>query len=133
MGYDVVSCPFAAPLRLVTLDAAPGRTALALPVTPAVEGMPGTVHGTAIATLVDTVCWLAVSDVVDPGGDAVFTKDIHLRYLARVPMTVDRIVAEAGLLARADRTAVAHAVVTDDTGAVYAHATAAFSRPRAAR
>ncbi|MFD7733966.1 PaaI family thioesterase [Kitasatospora phosalacinea] len=129
MGYDVVSCPFAAPLHLVNLDTAPDRTALALPVTSAVEGMPGAVHGTAIATLVDTACWMAVSDVVDPGGDAVYTKDIHLRYLTRVPMTVDRIVAEANLLTRGGRTAVAQAVVTDDTGVVYAHATASFSRP----
>ena len=75
-------------VRTYGADDDPTLVVVAIPIGPnAVDAMrtPGSVHGGAIATLVDVACATSasLSPSFVPGETALVTADMHVRYLAR--------------------------------------------------
>lgn len=82
----------------------------------------GTVHGGVIATLLDSAAGCAVHSVLDPG-EGYTSVDLNTKYLRPVSASTGRITAEATVLTRGSRTALAEARLTDERGRLLAHAT----------
>ncbi|MCO5165278.1 MAG: PaaI family thioesterase [Planctomycetes bacterium] len=86
----------------MTLEAVePGRAVVALPVTDAVVNMVGTLHGGAIATLVDDAGTIAIMSADQDGRPGV-TTDLNVSYFAAAPQG-ETVKAEARCL-KAGRT-----------------------------
>jgi uncharacterized protein (TIGR00369 family) len=70
-------------LRAVAAD--PGTVVVEMPVAPGAFNQTGTLHGGAIATLVDYACGSAAARASSfvPGTNTLVTADLHVRYLGR--------------------------------------------------
>ncbi len=66
-----------------------------MPVRPEAFGFTGSLHGGAIATMVDLACALAAARATDfdPEIESLVTADMHVRYLGRP--TTDSVIAKA--------------------------------------
>jgi len=90
----------------------------------------GTVHGGVLATLFDTALAVAVARRLDPPGDRVATRDLHVTYVA---FTRDRVLhCRARLVSLRRRMAVAEGEVIAGDGTLVAKALATFDVKRAA-
>lgn len=82
----------------------------------------GTVHGGALATLLDSSMGCAVQTTL-PAGTGYATTDLHVRYVRPVLDGVPVLHATGDVLHRGRRTATAEGRLTDDDGRLYALAT----------
>lgn len=82
----------------------------------------GTVHGGFVATVLDAAATCAVH-VTATQGEVATTIDLHVKLMRPVPLHVP-LWAEGRVLNRSKRLGVAEATLTDDSGRLYAHATA---------
>jgi uncharacterized protein (TIGR00369 family) len=82
----------------------------------------GTVHGGVIATLLDTAAACAVHSTL-AAGEAYTSLDLTTKFLR--PVTVDSglLTCEGTVLQRGRRTALAQAMLVDESGRTVAHAT----------
>ncbi|MBX3466145.1 MAG: PaaI family thioesterase [Planctomycetes bacterium] len=81
----------------MTLEAVePGRAVVSLPVTDAVVNMVGTLHGGAIATLVDDAGTIAIMSADQDGRPGV-TTDLNVSYFSAAPQG-ETVTAEARCL-----------------------------------
>jgi uncharacterized protein (TIGR00369 family) len=107
------------------------RTAeVSMPVAPNALGFTGSLHGGAIATLVDLACALAAARFsgFDPMRESLVTADMHVRYLGR-PRT-DEVVARAEVVKAGSQLIVVECKVlggTADDGTDHVVAVADFS------
>ena len=107
------------------------RTAeVTMPVAPNALGFTGSLHGGAIATLVDLTCALAAARFsgFDPLKESLVTADMHVRYLGR-PRT-DEVVARAEVVKAGSQLIVVECQVlggTTDDGRDHVIAVADFS------
>jgi uncharacterized protein (TIGR00369 family) len=83
----------------------------------------GTVHGGVIVTLLDSVAGSAVHSTL-PAGVGYTTVDITTSFLRTVRADTGLLRAEGRVIKAGRRVALAEATLTDDTGSLYAHATA---------
>jgi uncharacterized protein (TIGR00369 family) len=111
----------------------PGSTTaeVRMPVRPAACGPTGSLHGGAIATMVDLACALAAvrASNFDAETESLITADMHVRYLGR-PRT-DVVVARALVVKVGSQLIVVECRVTDTADHVIA--TADFSMMKVAR
>jgi len=117
--------PLHALLGLEILPPDPNDLSLAvvtMPVTPAAFGSTGSVHGGAIATLVDVSCASAASrsSSFRPGENTLVTADMHIRYLGRPKGEMMR--GEARVLRSGRTLIVVQGTVLDDLDNVIATA-----------
>jgi acyl-CoA thioesterase len=90
----------------------------------------GTVHGGALATLFDTALAVAVARQLEPPGDRVATRDLHVTF---VSFTRERVLhCRARLVSLRRRMAVAEGEVVAGDGTLVAKALATFDVKRAA-
>ncbi len=82
----------------------------------------GSVHGGAIATLLDSACGCAVQTLL-PRGTVYTTLDLQTRFLRPVTVGTGRVTAVANVINRGSRTALVEARLTDAKGRLLAHAT----------
>lgn len=83
----------------------------------------GTVHGGALASVIDASCGLAVMYHLKEGEDAI-TISMHVDFVA--PMLQGDITAQARMIQRGKRLARAEAVLTDKSGRLVAKGHASF-------
>jgi uncharacterized protein (TIGR00369 family) len=93
-----------------------------MPVSEELLNLQRTVHGGALATLVDNAGGMAAGMLA---GARASTVDLHIRYLA--PATGSVVRAEARVLRAGRRLVVTEVRVTDDTGAFVATATVSLA------
>ena len=93
-----------------------------MPVAPPAFGFTASLHGGAIATMVDLACALAAARATDfdPERESLVTSDMHIRYLGR-PRT-STVVATAEVVRVGSTLIVVDATVADDEGHLVASA-----------
>jgi uncharacterized protein (TIGR00369 family) len=92
----------------------------------------GSVHGGVIATLLDTAAGCSVHTTL-PAGVGYTSLDLTTKFLRPVTVDSGRLRCEGTVLSRGRRTALAQAQLTDERGALVAHATSScllFDMPR---
>ena len=82
----------------------------------------GTVHGGVIATLLDTAASCSVHSTL-AAGIGYTTLDLTTKFLRPVTIDSGMLRCEGSVLSRGRRTALAQAQLTDERGALVAHAT----------
>jgi uncharacterized protein (TIGR00369 family) len=82
----------------------------------------GTVHGGALATLLDSAMGCVVQANL-PQGMAYTTLELKINYLRAITNKVGTLFAEGKIIHKGKRTMLAEARVTDQAGKLYAHAT----------
>jgi uncharacterized protein (TIGR00369 family) len=82
----------------------------------------GTVHGGVLATLLDTATGCAVHSTL-PVGVGYTTLDLTTKFLRPASIASGMLTAEGTVLSKGRRTALAQAQITDERGALVAHAT----------
>ena len=97
-------------LGIRTVEVGPGRLVAALPVRPELLNPFGSLHGGAIAALVDHVLGLVLYPVIQPGAWAA-TTEFKLNLLA--PVREGELTAEAIIVSMTKRTAVVQITVTN--------------------
>ncbi len=104
-----------------------GRAEVRLPIRPAALGPTGSLHGGAVATVVDFACALAaVSTGFDAEAESLITSDMHVRYLGR-PRT-DAVVARATVVRRGSQLIVVECQVADTDDHIVAVADCSMMR-----
>ena len=113
--HDLLGLDFA-------FEAGSTEATVRMPVAPVAFGFTGTLHGGAIATMVDLACALASvqSRDFDPTTESLVTADMHIRYLGR-PRT-DTVVATASVVKSGSQLIVVDCSVADDDGHLIAGA-----------
>lgn len=101
-------------------DLGAGIAEVRMPVAPPAMGFTASLHGGAIATLVDLTCALAAArnSDFDPERQSLVTSDMHVRYLGR-PRT-DHVVARAEVVKVGRQLIVVECKVADEEGHVIA-------------
>jgi uncharacterized protein (TIGR00369 family) len=99
-----------------------GHAEVRMPITPEALGFTGSLHGGAIATMVDLACALAAVGIsgFDPTKETMVTSDMHVRYLGR-PRT-DTVIAKADVVKRGRQLIVVTCDVVDEDDHLVAHA-----------
>jgi len=99
-----------------------GHAEVRMPIAPEALGFTGSLHGGAIATMVDLACALAAVGIsgFDPARETMVTSDMHVRYLGR-PRT-DSVIAKADVVKRGRQLIVVTCDVVDDDEHLVAHA-----------
>jgi uncharacterized protein (TIGR00369 family) len=99
-----------------------GHAEVQMPVKPEALGFTGSLHGGAIATMVDLACALAAVGIsgFDPTRETMVTSDMHIRYLGR-PRT-DSVIAKADVVKRGKQLIVVTCDVVDEAEHLVAHA-----------
>ena len=97
-------------LRIRTLDIGPGRMVAGFEVRPELLNPFGTLHGGALAALVDHVLGSVLYPVIQPGAWAA-TTEFKLNLLA--PVRDGQLTAEANIVSMTKRTAVVQITVTN--------------------
>jgi uncharacterized protein (TIGR00369 family) len=97
-------------LGIRTVDVGPGRLVAGLPVRPELLNPFGSLHGGAVAALVDHVLGLVLYPVIQPGAWAA-TTEFKLNLLA--PVREGELTAEAVIVSMTKRTAVVQITVTN--------------------
>jgi uncharacterized protein (TIGR00369 family) len=82
----------------------------------------GSVHGGALATLLDSSMGCAIQTTL-PAGVAYATSDLQVRYVRPVLAGTPMLHATGEVVHRGRRLATAEGRIVDDTGKLYAHAT----------
>ena len=82
----------------------------------------GSVHGGVIATMLDTACGCTVHSTL-PAGVGYTSLDLSTRFLKPATIASGLLTAEGSIVSRGRRIAVAEARLTDERGALLAHAT----------
>jgi uncharacterized protein (TIGR00369 family) len=82
----------------------------------------GTVHGGVLSTLLDTAAGCAVHSVL-PAGVGYTSLDLNTKFLRPATVASGMLRCEGSVLSRGRRTALAEARLTDERGALVAHAT----------
>lgn len=104
-----------------------GRADVRLPIRAGALGPTGSLHGGAVATVVDFACALAaVSTGFDAAAESLITSDMHVRYLGR-PRT-DAVVARATVVRRGSQLIVVECRVSDTDDHVVAVADCSMMR-----
>ena len=91
-----------------------------MPVRAEALGFTGSLHGGAIATMIDLACALAAVGIsgFDPSRESLVTSDMHIRYLGR-PRT-DTVIAKADVVKKGSQLIVVACEVADEGGHVIA-------------
>lgn len=99
-----------------------GHAEVRLPIQPEALGFTGSLHGGAIATMVDLACALAAVGIsgFDPAEETMVTSDMHVRYLGR-PRT-DTVIAKADVVKQGKQLIVVECRVVDEEDHLVAHA-----------
>ncbi|HSD81505.1 MAG TPA: PaaI family thioesterase [Solirubrobacteraceae bacterium] len=113
--------PIAATLGLELVEVQEGRVVFGLPAHEWLFNPIGSVHGGALATLIDSAASCAVHATL-PAGVAYATSDLHVTYVR--PLRSGRATCTGEVLHAGRRLATATARVTDDAGRLLAHGTA---------
>jgi uncharacterized protein (TIGR00369 family) len=107
--------------RMLALDYEPptpgeGRAQVRMPVKAEALGSTGSLHGGAIATMVDLACALAAvgSSGFDPSRESLVTVDMHIRYLGRA--RTETVLARAEVIRRGSQLIVVGCEVVDEQG-----------------
>ncbi len=104
-----------------------GRAEVRLPIRPSALGPTGSLHGGAVATVVDFACALAaVSTGFDAERESLITSDMHVRYLGR-PRT-DAVVARATVVRRGSQLIIVECQVADTDDHIVAVADCSMMR-----
>lgn len=114
--------PIAETLGLELVEVARGRVVFALPAHEFLFNPIGSVHGGALATLIDSAASCAVHSVLD-AGVAYATTDLHVTYVRAFGAGAGRATCTGELLHAGRRLATATARVHDDEGRLLAHGT----------
>jgi uncharacterized protein (TIGR00369 family) len=99
-----------------------GAVTFGVTTTPDFANPLGSVHGGVCATLLDSAMGCAVHSTLDPG-DFYTTLELKVNYVRAVPVDGARLTARGTTVHVGRRTATAEGRVTDQTGALVAHAT----------
>jgi uncharacterized protein (TIGR00369 family) len=114
--------PIAETLGLELVEVERGRVVFGLPAHEFLFNPIGSVHGGALATLIDSAASCAVHSVLD-GGVAYATTDLHVTYVRPFTAAGRRATCTGELLHGGRRLATAGARVEDDEGRLLAHGT----------
>lgn len=114
--------PIAETLGLELLEVEPGRVVFGLPAHEFLFNPIGSVHGGALATLIDSAASCAVHSVLD-AGVAYATTDLHVTYVRAFGAGARRATCTGDLLHAGRRLATATARVLDGEGRLLAHGT----------
>ena len=114
--------PIAETLGLELVEVEPGRVVFGLPAHEFLFNPIGSVHGGALATLIDSAASCAVHSVLD-AGVAYATTDLHVTYVRAFGPGARRATCTGELLHAGRRLATATARVHDDEGRLLAHGT----------
>jgi uncharacterized protein (TIGR00369 family) len=108
-------------LEMSVDELAEGRVVFSMPVREYMYNPIGTVHGGAIATLLDTVAACAIHSTLAQG-DAYTTLELKLNYVRGVTSKLTRMRGEGTIIHRGRRVATSEAKLFGDDGKLYAHA-----------
>ncbi|MBV9078979.1 MAG: PaaI family thioesterase, partial [Methylobacteriaceae bacterium] len=106
-------------IRMASVDE--GVVRMELPVGEHLYNPLGSVHGGAIATILDSVLGCAVHSV-QPRGRGYTTLEIKVNYVRAVTEAVGTVIAEGRVVHAGRQSAVAEAKLTDGAGKLYATA-----------
>ena len=107
-------------MELVEID--DGRVAFAFDVGEFMYNPIGSVHGGAIATLMDSAMACAVQTKL-PQGVGYTTLEIKINFIRAVTASTKRVIAEARIVHVGSRSGIAEADLRDEAGKLYAFAT----------
>jgi uncharacterized protein (TIGR00369 family) len=101
-------------LRYRAPEAGEGHAEVRMPVQAEALGFTGSLHGGAIATMVDLACALAAVGIsgFDPERESLVTSDMHIRYLGR-PRS-DTVIAKADVVKKGSQLIVVACEVVDE-------------------
>jgi uncharacterized protein (TIGR00369 family) len=99
-----------------------GRVVLRVPAQEFHYNPLGSVHGGVIAAMLDTATGCAVHSTL-PSGVGYTSLDLNTRFIRQVTVASGVLSAEGTVVSRGRRIAVAEARLTDEHGALLAHAT----------
>ena len=98
-----------------------GRVVFSLVADEMHENPMGTMHGGVIATLLDSAMGCAVMSML-PAGTAWTTLELKANYVRPIVQTTGAVRAEGRVVHLGTTVATAEAMLSDDTGTLYAHA-----------
>jgi uncharacterized protein (TIGR00369 family) len=104
------------------MEAEEGRVTVLMPAAEFHYNPLGTVHGGIIATLLDTAAGCTVHSTL-PAGVGYTSLDLSTRFIKPVTTGSGLLRCEGSIVSRGRRVAVAEARLTDERGALVAHAT----------
>ena len=109
-------------LRYQAPEPGDGHAEVRMPVKPEALGFTGSLHGGAIATLIDLACALAAVGIsgFEPAKETMVTSDMHVRYLGR-PRT-ETVIAKSDVVKRGKQLIVVTCDVVDEDDHLVAHA-----------
>ncbi len=113
--------PFYRHMGMELLEATQGRSRVRLPLKEEFKNLYGTIHGGAIATLLDSSCSIAAGTLMEPGEVAV-TLNQRVNYIAQPQGSL--LYAEGRAIHKGRYTGVGQAEVRDDQGNLVAVGTA---------
>jgi uncharacterized protein (TIGR00369 family) len=135
---EVPAPPIAELMGLTIESIEPGRVVFAMEPAEFLYNPIGSVHGGALATLMDSAMGCAVHTVL-PAGTGYTTLDLAVKYVRPVTVDTGRVLGEGTVVHQGGRICTAEGRVTAPDGRLLAHATTtclvlgeAVERPRAA-
>lgn len=128
-GGDMPSLARTLGIRLVALG--DGTVTAACRIGEGHLNLAGMVHGGTVAALFDAATGAALLSLLD-AGERFATADLTVKYLIGIPGDVGDLYAEARIVHRGGRLALAEALARDAGGTVYARALATLSVSRPA-
>ena len=117
--------PFFAQWEIELIEFGEGRAKIAVPLSPALANIYGTLHGGVPLSLVDSVTGLAVWSVVEEG-QWITTVEMQLHFLAPVRELNGRLMSSGWVVQRGSRLALAEGDVTDEAGRLIAKGSATY-------
>ncbi len=109
-------------------EAADGQATVRMRAGPQHLNQGGSVHGGALATLMDTAMGGAVYSTAEPGDDATRTATIEMKVTYLEPAQPGEVVARAHVIKRGKRVTIVEAEATQGDDMV-AHAISTFTSP----
>ncbi len=113
--------PFYRHMGMELVEANEGRSRVRLPLKDEFKNLYGTIHGGAIATILDSSCSIAAGTLMEPGEVAV-TLNQRINYIAQPQGSI--LYAEGRAIHKGRYTGVGQAEVRDDQGNLVAVGTA---------
>jgi len=90
-----------------------GSSRIEMEVLEDLKNLYGTVHGGMLATLLDSVCGVALGSLLRVG-ESLVTLDLRINYLS--PVKSGTVIAEGKVIHKGRQTGVAEATLKDETG-----------------
>ena len=105
--------PFYRYMQMKVVEAGDGRSRLTMETKGEMQNLYGSLHGGAVATILDSSCGIAIGTLLK-AGEIVVTVDMRINFVSNLKSGL--LIGEGKVLHRGNRTGVAEAEVRDGEG-----------------